>query len=202
MPEVRFVGDAHLGHAKVAGVRGFATAEAHDQAVLRALHKVARPDTIWWWLGDVAFNGWRDRIGVIRSIPGVHHLVLGNHDRAFPAHSQAHNYIADYMTVFASVQLAARLSYDGQGLLLSHFPLSGDHTETDRYEQWRLPDLGKPVIHGHTHSTERLSRSPKGTLQIHAGLDAWGLKPPTLAQLMTEAGAAKRVLGSSAGDPT
>ncbi len=45
----------------------------------------------------------------------------------------------------------------------------------------RVPD-------GHAHSSQRISTSTRGTMQIHAGFDAWGLKPPTSADLLTEAG--------------
>lgn len=190
MSEIRFVGDAHLGHRLVAGLRGFDAVEDHDRQILSNLARVARPDTIWWHTGDEAFDGWQERIKAFADIPGTHHLVLGNHDRAFPANSNAHKYLAAYQEVFASVQLAARISHEGVGLLISHFPYDGD-TEGrggDRYEQWRLRDLGKTLIHGHTHSSQRQSRSANGTLQIHAGLDAWGLVPPTIHELLTEAG--------------
>lgn len=190
MSEIRFVGDAHLGHSLVAGLRGFDSVDAHDHHILAAMAKVATPDTIWWHTGDEALGGWRGRITAFATIPGTHHLVLGNHDRAFPANSNAHRYLASYLEVFASVQLAARLSYDGIKVLISHLPYDGDSDggDRDRFEQWRLRDLGRPLIHGHTHSSQRISTSARGTLQIHAGLDAWGLKPPTLADLLTEAG--------------
>ncbi len=190
MGEIRFVGDAHLGHALVSRLRGFASIEEHDHRILANMAKVARPDTVWWHTGDEAFNGWQGRIQAFAEIPGTHHLVLGNHDRAFPANNNAFNYIAGYLEVFASVQLSARISHKGVRLLICHFPYDGD-TEgrgEERYTQWRLHDLGTTLIHGHTHSSQRLASSAQGTLQIHAGLDAWGLVPPTIDDLLAEAG--------------
>ena len=58
--------------------------------------------------------------------------------------------------------------------MVSHFPYSGDHSEESRYDQWRLPDFGVPIIHGHTHSSEILSHSPNGTPQINIAWEAVG----------------------------
>ena len=44
----------------------------------------------------------------------------------------------------------------------------------DPQTQWRLRDAGNPVLHGHTHSTEKVSFSACGTPQLHVGWDAWG----------------------------
>ena len=46
-----------------------------------------------------------------------------------------------------------------------------------RFEQWRLEDLGVPIIHGHTHRRETVTYSQRNTLQIHVGVDAWNLMP-------------------------
>ncbi|MEE9964728.1 MAG: metallophosphoesterase family protein [Propionicimonas sp.] len=190
MGEIRFVGDPHLGHRLVADLRGFASVDAHDHHILSAMAAVATPETIWWHTGDEAFDGWQGRITAFSAIPGTHHLVLGNHDRAFPSNSNAHLQLAGYQEVFASVQLSARISYAGIKVLISHFPYDGDTEgrEEERFEQWRLRDLGRTLIHGHTHSSQRISHSARGTLQIHAGLDAWNLKPPTIHDLLSEAG--------------
>ena len=59
-------------------------------------------------------------------------------------------------------------------MLLSHFPYDGDHTTTDREQQYRLRDLGLPIVHGHTHAAKIVTRSQEGTLQVHVGWDTWG----------------------------
>lgn len=189
MGEIRFVGDPHLGHSLVSDLRGYSSIDDHDNAILANMARVAQPDTVWWHTGDEAFNGWRERIPAFSEIPGIHHLVLGNHDRSFPANSNSFKYLADYLAVFASVQLAARIVHKGVRLLICHFPYDGDTTGRgeERFEQWRLRDLGTTLIHGHTHSDQRVSRSARGTVQLHAGLDAWGLVPPTIDDLLAEA---------------
>lgn len=44
-----------------------------------------------------------------------------------------------------------------------------DHTVEARYNQWRLPDMGDWLLHGHTHSTQKII---PGTKMIHIGVDA------------------------------
>src|SRR6218665_2255123 len=50
-------------------------------------------------------------------------------------------------------------------------PYSGAHPEPDRYDQWRLKDPGRWLLHGHTHDeNQRLHNGH----QIHVGIEAWG----------------------------
>jgi calcineurin-like phosphoesterase family protein len=81
---------------------------------------------------------------------------------------------------FASVQTEALIEFEGQTFLMSHYPHTGDHG-ADRYVQYRPADTGMTILHGHTHASEKVSFTDKGTKQIHVGLDAWGLHPVRLA---------------------
>lgn len=62
-------------------------------------------------------------------------------------------------------------AHPGRKLVLSHFPYSRDRG-LDRYTEYRMPDCGMPVVHGHTHSKRRATRSVDGSRQIHVGFDA------------------------------
>ena len=187
MGETWLTSDLHLGHAKVAELRGFSSVEDHDLAIVNNIARRVRAGDDLWVLGDVALGGWREALAKLRRIPCDKHLVLGNHDRAHPAHSRGHAYIADYLTVFATVQTAARLR---GGLLASHFPYAGEGQarpgKKDRSTQWRLRDEGAPLAHGHVHDAVRCRTSPAGTPMYHVGLDAWDLSPVTIHDLMKE----------------
>lgn len=107
-------------------------------------------------------------------------------------HENAHKVLPGYLEVFASVQQSARRTLAGHRLLLSHFPYlgaeQGDDDRGARFDQWRLPDRGAWLLHGHTHSAQRLSASRN----IHVGLDAWGLAPVSIdAIVQIIAGATK-----------
>lgn len=84
---------------------------------------------------------------------------------------------------FASVSGSGTLKIAGTRAMLSHYPYTGDPSEVDRHTQLRLRDEGAPIIHGHTHAHEVLSRSAQGTPQVCVSLDAWGLYPASKEEL-------------------
>jgi calcineurin-like phosphoesterase family protein len=67
----------------------------------------------------------------------------------------------------------------GRQVLLSHFPYEGggDHTETERFTQYRLRGEGLWLLHGHTHWQHIQVHDRR---QLHVGLDAWELHPVAL----------------------
>lgn len=207
MGAVWFTSDLHLGHSMVAGLRGFRAPDgepdpgAHDAAVTANWTRLVRPGDQVWVLGDLAVASSaarvREVLDLIGPLPGEKHLIAGNHDPVHPGNRDSHKWFARYMTVFASVQAFARRKVsvprpDGTSIridvMLSHFPYVADRGFEARYPEYRLPDTGNWLIHGHTHSAEKRSE-PRG---IHIGLDAWDLCPVPL-------GAVEALIRESAG---
>lgn len=183
MSETWLTSDTHLGHDFVARLRGFEDHAEHDAHLARKWDKRVREGDEVWVLGDVAMNGWQQRLDWFTERPGIKHLVLGNHDRAHPSQRNAHLYSDQYRGRFSTVQTAATLRRGK--LLLSHFPYGGegvtrDEAKPERYSQWRLRDEGVPLLHGHVHDTITGRLSQRGTPMLHVGPDAWGLAPVTL----------------------
>lgn len=197
MSEVFFTSDLHLGHRLVAELRGFTysdyanqgelwtsetlTAE-HDRVLAENWDALVKPSDQVWVLGDISAGGTKAQhkaLDWLRDRPGGKHLIAGNHDGCHPMHRDAHKWQPLYLDVFKTVQPFARRKINGQPVLLSHFPYQGDHTEADRYDQYRLRDLGVLLLHGHIHRPLR-----KMGYQIHVGLDAWNLKPVNLDELI------------------
>lgn len=187
---VWFTSDLHLGHAKVSEIRGFSSTGDHDATVIDRWAELVRPDDQVWVLGDIAVGGLDYALEVIEGLPGEKHLIWGNHDRGHPMHRDAHRQAYKYLTVFKSAQAFARRKVNGASAMLSHFPYQGD-TEGrshDRHVEYRLRTMNTPVIHGHTHSSRRLShahlhRGDVGVKQVHVGLDAWNLGPVHIGQV-------------------
>lgn len=100
---------------------------------------------------------------------GFIHLT-GN---CFPGHKDSHKHMKSWMQFFDSIQLHAKKKIAGKEVLFSHFPYwaygDGPERPTARYEQWRLPDLGMPLCHGHTHGKDKSHEN-----MLHVGVDAWG----------------------------
>jgi calcineurin-like phosphoesterase family protein len=170
-----FSSDTHFLHRLVSTEkRGFASPEAHDEAIIKNWNALVRPDDLVWHLGDVGIGN-EDRIlAQAARLHGRKQLIAGNHDLAWSGHRDARKHLRRWLEVFETVQPFAAVNLDRRRVLLSHFPYEGDHTAMDRGTQFRLRDEGLWLLHGHTHSLER-HEWPANT--IHVGLDAWELKP-------------------------
>lgn len=175
MTGVWFTADTHFQHARIAEIRGFSSAEEHDEAVIRNWNRFVKPTDTVWHLGDVAMKVNLDLWPLINRLNGTIHLVMGNHDPVSPIHRDAYKHFILWSNVFESLQAYARRRIDRQDVLLSHYPYSGDHTTLERYTQYRLPNEGRWLLHGHTHSP-----STGEGRQIHVGIDAWDLSPVSI----------------------
>lgn len=179
---VYFTSDLHLGHEKVAALRGYASAEAHDEALAARWRSTVREDDIVYVLGDVTANASARVLipALVRLdwLPGRKRLILGNHDGAHPMHRDAAKCFRTYASTFEHVSTAARVRIAGRQVLLSHFPYERDRGET-RHAQWRLRDEGLPLLHGHTHGHERLTvtTSVEDRVVERVEVHAWGGSP-------------------------
>jgi calcineurin-like phosphoesterase family protein len=173
---VWYTSDPHWGHRYVAGLRGWDTPAEHDTWLHGIYWANFKPGDVVWWLGDLTMRmpAIDAAAQTISTLPSAdHRLIYGNHDAGHPMHREAHRHQKAYYGFKLAAPFAKRVLPKIGPVNLSHFPYSGDRADTERYAQWRLPDHGIPLIHGHTHSTERVTWSDAGTLQIHVGIDAW-----------------------------
>lgn len=146
------------------------------------------PEDEVFHLGDVALGPWVEWNDILTRLNGFKVLAVGNHDRVFKGMSSSQQerfypYYSEWFDVVTD-EVKNLLLSDGTKVNLSHFPYTGDSHDGDRYEEFRLPDDGTILIHGHTHAEfdalgmdARVSRTAAGTLQIHVGMDAWGYRP-------------------------
>ncbi|WDS52173.1 metallophosphoesterase [Microbacterium phage UtzChips] len=189
-PQTFYTSDLHLGHERVAAIRGFSDPWAHDAAITSAWLETVEPHDTVYVLGDLAVGGWRRALDIVRELPGTKHLVAGNHDGVHPMHRRTYaSRMPEYLRAFATVSPFLRRRIGGHNVLLSHFPYAeygeGPHrggAEKSRHDQFRLPDFGLPILHGHTHQPERshVEESSDGvslSRGVHVGVDAWGLAP-------------------------
>lgn len=172
--------DPHFGHFKVSQIRGFVNTDQHDEAVLGSYRRALRQGDDLWILGDLTAGGKAseeralDLLLDLKHEKGVRlHLVNGNHDSVSGVHRDGFKRQRRFMLTFDSVQDFARKRGPGRvPVFLSHYPFAsagdGPHREGARYLQYRLPDMGDWLLHGHTHQPERVS----GPRSIHVGWDA------------------------------
>jgi calcineurin-like phosphoesterase family protein len=191
---VFYTSDLHIGHKLVAGERGFwqerevfkgspleqpiPDPAAHDAALAEYWDKTVSGEDTVYVLGDVGLGRFESRVlPWFDARPGIKHLVAGNHDPVHPCRSDAVKLQWRWLKTFATINPYATRKIAGQKVMLSHFPFAsyGDGTThgepgEGRWTEWRVPEeLGKLLVHGHTHGTEKAHGN-----QFHVGWDAWG----------------------------
>lgn len=180
---VFFTSDTHFQHKMVAGLRGNAHPEphmatmAHDSKVINIWNDIVRPDDFVWHLGDVFLGDERGGLALVSQLNGHKHLITGNHDKVWPGHQDARKHQRAWLEVFESIQAYAKIKVTGlpNSVLMSHFPWLGDgegaREMEERYSEFRLSrtNVDRWLIHGHTHSQQRLD----GPRSVHIGWDAW-----------------------------
>jgi calcineurin-like phosphoesterase family protein len=186
-----FTSDTHFGHANIISFcdRPFADFEEMDEALIANWNSVVGDDDVVYHMGDVAMGKWDRWEGIFNRLNGYKILVVGNHDRVFKgANTKTQEKFAGfYDDWFDEVDdsLSHAILANGTRVKLSHFPYNGDHTNEDRFDEYRLPDDGvTPLIHGHTHYKDVISKSKRGTIQIHVGVDAHNYTPVSEQQVI------------------
>lgn len=189
MSNVYYTSDIHIGHKLVAGLRGFnhydprpqefglpveavPDTAAHDAWLADIWDKTLGPKDTVFVLGDISINGGQHALDWIAERPGTKHLIAGNHDPVNPMFRTAVAKLPLWNQYFETITPFMRRKLDGMNFLLSHFPYEswgdGPAREGSRHNQYRLPDMGLPLLHGHTHGEERAHGN-----MFHVGVDAW-----------------------------
>lgn len=171
------VSDPHFFHELVSHERGFSSAKEHNQWIIDLWRSVVTGVDRVFILGDLTSGGrtvTERALDVVAALPGEKHFISGNHDEVHPANPKALRLQRRWLGVFETVNpFLSYTFFTGERrrqLSLSHFPYAGDHTETDRFSDWRLKSSPRWLLHGHTHST---SDKVHDGNQIHVGLDSW-----------------------------
>lgn len=181
-----YTSDLHLGHGNILGycARPFPHVDAMDDALVASWNaQVADGDEVWV-LGDFCLGDVDAGLSRVAGLRGVKRLVVGNHDRPFGGRPDADAWEARYLAAgFASlhhgwVPHAPADAPELGGVLLCHFPYTGDSRSTDRFADRRPPDDGGVLLHGHVHGRWRR----RGRL-VDVGVDAWGGRPVAASEV-------------------
>lgn len=173
--------DLHFGHTRCAEeFRGFDSLEDHDETIIKNWN-----DTVTWEdavviVGDAVMGKFDDNVKKLSRLAGQKYLIGGNHDRIHPAFSSKREKRERFRSQYEEQGLTILPPiFFNWGFMICHFPFNGDSHDEDRYEQFRPIDDGGWLLHGHTHSTEKV----RGR-QICVGLDAWDMTPVSLQELI------------------
>lgn len=170
-----FTSDWHIGHANVLEYcpRPFFSIERMNCGLAQQWNIQVRPGDTVYMIGDLALAKFREAEPWLRQLhPGRKVLIKGNHD-GYSA--------AQYASLGWEVYHELLLKIAGQMCRLSHYPyappwwrrLVMSKRELRYLNRRPMRKPGEILIHGHTHSPERVNERER---RIHVGIDAWDYK--------------------------
>ena len=169
-----FTADLHFGDAAMLAShpeRPF-SAESdvarHDEWLLDLWQRTVGPDDEIYILGDLAADSFDQTASLLSNLPGIKHLVTGNHDYGLRPFSSAFSSMERLQTCFVRPEQAASLS---RPVLLSrpvclqlcHYPLL----------TWEGQYRGSLMLHGHSHGRLDRYNEDSGKRRVDVGLDGW-----------------------------
>jgi calcineurin-like phosphoesterase family protein len=167
-----FTSDTHFGHGGALGLyrRPFASVSAMNGGLIERWNAVVEQNDVVWHMGDFAIRQpYTVMAEFLARLHGHKQLLTGNNDT--PATIELEGW--------DSAQSYAEIVADGKSLVLCHYP----------FRTWRGIDKGWVNLHGHCHG--RLKPMPR---QFDVGVDVWGFRPVTLAEILGSRQQAKRGL--------
>lgn len=168
-----FTSDLHLGHEAIIGFCRpmFSCVDEMNEELVRRWNTVVSNRDQVWVLGDVSFTSQEKTKELLGRLSGSKCLVMGNHDWKW--HSKKWHEMG-----FDKVYQLWQKTIDGQMVMMSHFPYTGDHAD-ERYLEHRPRDLGHWLFHGHVHEHWKVRGK-----QINVGVDQWSYAPASEEELV------------------
>lgn len=164
-----FTADTHFGDPRVLRIdrRPFPDMASHDAALVENWNAVVGQDDDVWHLGDFGLAKGGDCEALLQELNGRKHLIIGNNDPETTTGSKG----------WISVQHYAEIRNDGHHLILCHYA----------FRTWNQMGKGSINLHGHSHG--RLKPVPR---QFDVGVDAQGLRPVSLSEILNSRKKAKK----------
>lgn len=161
-----FTSDLHFGHRPIIEFcnRPYWNLEDMKNDLIKNINDVVKQTDLLYILGDFSFLPKDNNVEIVKAINCPVVLIRGNHD-----HSGRIKGVG-----FADVHNELDIQLGNYIVTMSHYPFRGDHTAIERYLDRRPKDVGQWLLHGHTHSKERINRAER---MIHVGVEAWQYSP-------------------------
>lgn len=168
--------DTHWGHGNIIGLSGrpFDSLEEMNEAMVDNWNATVNVKDTVWVHGDLVMGKRDETLSFVSRLNGTIILIPGNHDHCGPWHRAEQEWIGKYIDAGVDDVMPINFtdSLGGREVACSHFPYRGDHTENERYIEFRPKDNGLWLLHGHVHEAWKVNGR-----QINVGVDVWGFKP-------------------------
>lgn len=170
MSTIWFTSDLHFSHVNICKFAGRPWNDVEDmnRCLIDNWNAIVEDDDTVYVLGDVCMGKIAESLPLCGELKGHKKLLLGNHDRPFPANKKSDMWFETYSEYFEDIRLTNVIRIANQDVLLSHFPAIGDSHSEERFKPYR-PEFDGWILHGHVHSKDFVDYENK---QIHVGVDA------------------------------
>ena len=130
MTATYFSSDWHINHQNVCNFRKeFTTVKEHNELIFDNYCSIVRPKDHVYMLGDMAFD--LEALEMISKLPGIKHLILGNHDKEKKRNISIQNLVNAYHDIHGFMRY--------KEFWLSHCPIAEQELR------------GRYSVHGHCH---------------------------------------------------
>lgn len=168
-----FTSDHHFGHENINAFAGrpWGTVHEMNRALIDRWNMCVEDDDEVYIVGDFAWT--LDDLAQTEELKGNKFLIPGNHDKCWKGKKHSQKFVPRYEAVGITVLEGSHIINVGNTpVLMNHFPYFHPGRINDHFSGNRPTDNGGWLLHGHTHSRERvIGRS------IHVGVDAWSWMP-------------------------
>jgi len=174
--------DPHYGHFQIIKYcnRPFTSAEEMDAELIKRYNsRVTKNDTVIW-LGDCGFYKDKEEAkALLDRLNGKKILIRGNHDKKPGWMAEiGFDFVCESATILIGKNRVSLSHYPYQIKLWKRllFRLKGIKFH---HHKKRLNDDGSWLIHGHTHSLEKLKEK-----MINVGVEAWDYRPVPMKEIV------------------
>jgi len=186
-----FIADTHFGHENALAFdnRPFKTIEEHDKMLIENWNGAVGMDDEVFILGDISWYNVTKTIAIVKSLNGIKHFIVGNHDKKLLKNRE-------FQSLFAEITDYKELGLpEGGGIVLCHYPIP---CYNHHYYGWYH-------FYGHVHSSfewnmmervryEMEALYDKPCLMFNCGvmMDYMGYTPRTLEEIVKSAAVVPR----------
>lgn len=169
-----FSSDWHLGHTRIIELcdRPYRNVDDMNAGIIELINDTVGASDELWCLGDICMGKIADSLQLVSSIKCKVKLVPGNHDRMSLSYRNDTKHSAKWTKIYSDAGIHVMPEYMpdflGFGFDVCHFPSFGDSQEDERYAEFRPPNTGRWLVHGHVHDSWR-----QRCHNINVGIDAW-----------------------------
>lgn len=145
MNKTYFTSDLHFMHdrAFIYEPRGFSSIYEMNEAIIKNFNEVMDWSDDLYILGDCFLNNNEEGIKLMKRLPGMKHVIWGNHDS--DARKELIEDAGIHILGFAHMQ-----KFNGQSFYLSHYPTLTSNLDENKNIKARTLNL-----FGHTHSKNK-----------------------------------------------